>query len=326
MSLGRRVEFCRILLPCSPLAPSRLMSNCSRMSNGRGTREIGQRVARVRIVALWVGTGARWALDKMTIENLLSGPLHFEFYICALVLNEAFEHFLNFRQLRVINRQMQKKVTAQENDSEATKKAKQAVNVYLERPEYAQTVQYARDKLVFGIWSSIIQFVISLVLLFNLFGPKLWNYARNQLGYESEYKQVCYYECFACMQSIIFCGVKMLIDTVLEIPFGLYSDFVIEQRHGFNNKTLGLFFKDLLISLILQALIGTPILCGLIFLVRWGGESFYLYTFAFVALVLFVMHAVYPDLIAPLFNKYEPLKEGELKSAIEQLVRTPQKM
>lgn len=79
------------------------------------------------------------------------------------------------------------------------------------------------------------------------------------------------------LQSLIYCGIKLLVDTVIDIPFSLYSDFVLEERHGFNKKTIGLFFKDLFISLALQAVIGAPVLCIVIFLVNWGGDLFYLY-------------------------------------------------
>lgn len=69
----------------------------------------------------------------------------------------------------------------------------------------------------------------------------------------------------------------MLFDTMVELPFGLYSDFVLEEKHGFNKKTYKLFVKDLLLTLLLQCVIGGPVLCALIFLVNWGGELFYFY-------------------------------------------------
>lgn len=164
--------------------------------------------------------------------------------------------------------------------------------------------------MVFQIISSLIQSAISLAVLFTLLGPKLWHYSGTLLTTPSE-----------TYQSLIFCGGKMLLDTAIEIPFSLYSDFVLEEKHGFNQKTIGLFIKDLFLSLMLQVVIGGPVLSTLIFLVRWGGDLFYIYVFAFVVVFYFVMMIVYPEVIAPLFNKYEPLQDGELKEGIEAVAR-----
>nr|BAN64249.1 CAAX metallo endopeptidase, putative [Babesia bovis] len=149
-----------------------------------------------------------------------------------------------------------------------------------------------------------------MVLLFYYFGPRLWKYAGSWLKHPSE-----------TYQSLIFCGIKAVIDTIIEIPFSLYSDFVLEEKHGFNKKTIRLFFKDLLISFGLQIVIGAPVLSIVIFLVNWGGEYFYLYVGVFVAVFYLFMMVIYPDFIAPLFNKFEPLNDNELKKDIEDLAQ-----
>ncbi|CDR97884.1 CAAX metallo endopeptidase, putative [Babesia bigemina] len=250
----------------------------------------------------------------MGIHNLFHSPFHFEFYLGALVINEFFEHYLNIRQLCVINKELRlardpnRKGESGDDSDEIRKKAQQHVDVYLLSEDYHKTVEYARDKLVFQIISSVLQTVVSLILLFTFFGPKLWRFSGSLLSKPSE-----------TYQSLIFCGIKLLIDTTLDIPFGLYADFVLEEKHGFNKKTLRLFFKDLAISLVLQCVIGAPVLSIVIFLVHWGGDLFYIYVCIFAAIFYLFMLIIYPDLIAPLFNKFEPLNDDELKKGIEDL-------
>ncbi|GFE55278.1 peptidase family M48 domain-containing protein [Babesia ovis] len=264
----------------------------------------------------------------MGINNLFKSPFHFEFYLGTLIINELFEHYLNFRQLRVVNNELRlakerkQKSTSSKNDDPIRKKAQQHVDVYLLSEDYHKTVEYARDKLIFQITSSVIQTTVSIMLLFSFFGPRLWHFSGSLLQKPSETYQVRLQRIVdISVQSLVFCGIKSVIDTVIDLPFSLYSDFVLEEKHGFNKKTIGLFFKDMLISFALQAVIGAPVLCTIIFLVNWGGQHFYLYVGAFVAVFYLFMMVIYPDFIAPLFNKFEPLNDDDLKEGIENLAK-----
>lgn len=106
---------------------------------------------------------------------------------------------------------------------------------------------------------------------------------------------------------------------IVHMPFELYSIFVIEERHGFNKQTIGLFFMDKVKMLGLSFIFGVPVLSAILHIIKWGGEWFWLYVWAFlVVFQLFVM-TIYPTVIAPLFNKFTPLEEGELRKQIEQL-------
>ncbi|KAG7397411.1 CAAX prenyl protease 1 [Phytophthora boehmeriae] len=108
-------------------------------------------------------------------------------------------------------------------------------------------------------------------------------------------------------------------DTLVGIPFGLYSTFVVEARHGFNKQTLGLFFMDKIKSFLLFIVIGFPVTAALIYVIRWGGEYFYMYVWAFLFVFSVLMMTLYPVLIMPLFNKFTPLEKGELRTRIEAL-------
>lgn len=110
--------------------------------------------------------------------------------------------------------------------------------------------------------------------------------------------------------------------TLINIPWSLYSTFVIEEKFGFNKQTPRLFFKDLALTQALTIIIGAPLLAAFLKIVDYFGKrSLALYVMIFLVTVQVVMIALYPTLIQPLFNKLEPLKDGELKSKTEELCK-----
>merc|ERR1719312_1850464 len=110
-----------------------------------------------------------------------------------------------------------------------------------------------------------------------------------------------------------------IFSTITGLPFTLYSTFVLEERHGFNKQTIGFFVKDQVKKFVVGQVIQSPILAGIIKIVYWGGDYFFVYLWLFaVAMTLFLM-TIYPDLIAPLFDKYTPMPEGQLRTDIENL-------
>jgi STE24 endopeptidase len=108
--------------------------------------------------------------------------------------------------------------------------------------------------------------------------------------------------------------------SLVEIPLSYYRTFVIEQRFGFNKMTPGMFFADLVKQTTLGVLIGTPLLLGILWLMKEMGDHWWLYAWlAWMGFNLLIL-AVYPTWIAPLFNKFTPLTDDALKSRIEQLM------
>ncbi|BBJ00085.1 peptidase [Ferrigenium kumadai] len=112
----------------------------------------------------------------------------------------------------------------------------------------------------------------------------------------------------------------LLLSSLLETPFGLYRTFIIEQRFGFNKMTFALYLKDALKGLLLGAALGLPLLFGVLWLMERMGAYWWLYVWlvwmAFNLLVLFI----YPSFIAPLFNKFTPMQDEEMKARIEALL------
>jgi STE24 endopeptidase len=114
--------------------------------------------------------------------------------------------------------------------------------------------------------------------------------------------------------------VVLLAVSALDLPFSWYRQFRIEQKFGFNRMTPGLWIADLAKSLLLTALLGLPLLAAVLWLMGSAGDLWWVHAWvlwvAFNALVL----VLYPTLIAPLFNRFEPLKDGRLAERITALL------
>ncbi|KAJ1803131.1 zinc metalloprotease [Coemansia sp. RSA 2523] len=121
------------------------------------------------------------------------------------------------------------------------------------------------------------------------------------------------------VQSVGFFVAASVLSTVLGLPFDIYSTFVVEKKHGFNKQTMGLFWADALKSLLLVLALGAPVLAGFLWVIERTGERFYLYAWALMAGVQLLMILIYPTVIQPMFNKFDPLPEGDLREAIEAL-------
>lgn len=112
-----------------------------------------------------------------------------------------------------------------------------------------------------------------------------------------------------------------VISSVLELPFSYYSQFVLEQKFGFNKMTPGLFFGDLVKSTLLGAVIGLPLIWVVLTLMDKSGALWWLYAWLFWSGFQLLMMLIYPSVIAPLFNKFTPLEDDGLRARIEGLMQ-----
>ncbi|GAB2181761.1 M48 family metallopeptidase [Denitratisoma sp. agr-D3] len=111
-----------------------------------------------------------------------------------------------------------------------------------------------------------------------------------------------------------------VISFVVDLPFGLYRTFRLEARFGFNKMTPGLFISDLLKQLLLTVLIGGPVLLAVLWLMAQMGERWWFYVWLFFMGFNLLVLLLYPTVIAPLFNKFSPLENDDLKARIEALL------
>lgn len=121
-------------------------------------------------------------------------------------------------------------------------------------------------------------------------------------------------------RGVLFVAILVVITSVIELPFGLYRTFGIESRFGFNKMTLGMFFGDLFKHAVVGALFGLPLLFAVLWLMQGMGEYWWLYVWGVWVVFNTLVLAIYPTFIAPLFNKFAPMQEGEMKKRIEELI------
>ncbi|KAF9429218.1 hypothetical protein BGZ76_001642 [Entomortierella beljakovae] len=189
-----------------------------------------------------------------------------------------------------------------------------ALSDHITEEQFLKAQAYGLDKTRFEFVTSVFgQIENTLMLVYN-FMPWIWDLSGKFMfdvaGYGSEYE---------ITQSIIFFIALTIFSTVISQPFTLYSTFVIEERHGFNKQTLRLYISDLIKGHLVGGAIGMPFLAGFLKIIQVSGKNFYLYVWLFMLSFQLIMVSIYPTFIQPLFNKFEPLPEGNLRNMIEAL-------
>lgn len=123
------------------------------------------------------------------------------------------------------------------------------------------------------------------------------------------------------LQGMSIIVAALLISSILETPFGLYSTFVIEARFGFNKMTLGLYLLDALKGLLLGAVLGLPLLLGVLWLMEKMGAYWWMYVWGVWVCFNLLLLFIYPSFIAPLFNKFQPMQDEATKARIAALLK-----
>lgn len=172
-----------------------------------------------------------------------------------------------------------------------------------DREDYARLLDYTRVTTHFDWVQSTFAFFVLIVFWlaggFNWLDlcVRSWNLAPIVTG-------LCYI------------GLLWLGNTMLSMPFDLYDTFVIEQKFGFNKTTPGTWIGDQIKGLLVSVVIGGGALALILWLLQVGGPLAWLWAWASSALLMIVLVFLGPAVIMPLFNKFTPLPDGELKTAI----------
>ncbi|CAL0308434.1 unnamed protein product [Lupinus luteus] len=183
----------------------------------------------------------------------------------------------------------------------------------ISQDKFQKSRAYSLDKSRFHFVHEFVTIVMDSTILF--FGVLPWFWKKSEhfvtlVGLNAENE---------ILHTLSFLAGVMIWSQITDLPFSLYSTFVIEARHGFNKQTIWLFFRDMIKSIFLSILIGPPIVAAIIVIVQKGGPYLAIYLWAFMFVLSIVMMTVYPVLIAPLFNKFTPLPDGQLREKIEKL-------
>lgn len=177
----------------------------------------------------------------------------------------------------------------------------------------AKICNYENEKYFRWIVSSSCKFILDLALVFAGFYPFVFNFTCSFLGFPSGILN-------SFLNFFLFMILTSIPGTILDIPFSLHRNFVTEKKYGFSNMTfklwLGDFLKNLILGILLSALI---CFVASFFIVKCPKNWWWILSIALIAFT-FIMQIVYPKFIAPLFNKFEPLPDGELKDKISEIL------
>jgi STE24 endopeptidase len=168
---------------------------------------------------------------------------------------------------------------------------------------YRRSQEYTRVRTRFGL--VVAGFDLVVLLLFWLLGGFGWldGVVRG-------------WELGPIWGGLVFLLVLMLGRGVLDLPFSAWGTFVIEEEFGFNRTSRGTFVLDRLKGLAVALVLGVPLLVAFLALFEYGGSWAWVYAWIAAAFFSVVMQIIAPTLIMPLFNKFTPVEEGELKEAI----------
>jgi STE24 endopeptidase len=111
------------------------------------------------------------------------------------------------------------------------------------------------------------------------------------------------------------------VSALVELPFDYYKQFVLEARFGFNKMTLRLFITDMLKNMLIGLVIGLPLIWVILSLMEKSGDLWWLYAWIVWSGFQLLMLVLYPTVIAPLFNKFIPLQDENLRARIESLMQ-----
>ena len=174
-----------------------------------------------------------------------------------------------------------------------------------DREKYARSQSYLRDRTRFGIFSSTFSLLLILVVIHTgLFGV-LDQFVRVQTIQP-------------ILAGLLFFGIIFIIQDIISLPFSIYSTFVIEEKFEFNRTTPKTFVIDKLKGYALTVILGSAVIVPILFFFERFGTRGWWIAWALVTLFMIAVQPLFVHVIAPLFNKFTPLKEGELRTAIEK--------
>ncbi len=182
---------------------------------------------------------------------------------------------------------------------------------YYDTEKYSQSQQYLKDKTRLGLLSGTFSLLLTLFVIHTGIFGLLDEFVRS-------------YSSHSIITGLMFFGILFFINDLLNLPFSIYSTFIIEEKYGFNKTTINTFitdkFKGYGLTIVLGSLIISPIMY---FFNTYESKGWWI---AWILITMFIIgiQPIFVHVIAPIFNKFTPLKEGELRTAIEEFANKVQ--
>ena len=171
--------------------------------------------------------------------------------------------------------------------------------------KFRLSMEYEKTKHRFGMVSESISFIIILIIFalggFGWLDGIVRSHVNNPI-----------------LVTLFYFAILGLLTEMFSMPLKWYDTFKIEEKFGFNKSTLRLFFLDQLKGLLIGAIFGGLILYLIVWIYLIAGHLFWIYALLVIGFFSVFMLLFYSTIIVPIFNKQNPLPEGELKDAITQ--------
>ena len=208
--------------------------------------------------------------------------------ISIIILNFLKDYYLNYLNSKNFRNKIPKIIS----------------DVY-DKEKYQKSQDYKKTLYKFGKISKT--YSLTILLLFFFLDGFLFvdNIARSV--FESE-----------LLISLSFFGIIFFGSDILNLPFSLYSIFIIEEKFGFNKTTFRIYFFDKIKSWFITILFGGGVLSFIIFQFETVGKDFWIVAWVFITTISVLINGFYAQIIVPLFNKQTKLEEGNLKNDIEK--------
>jgi STE24 endopeptidase len=173
----------------------------------------------------------------------------------------------------------------------------------IDKATYEKSKDYTRTRTRFGFVTGTFDLIVLLIFWFaggfNWLDQAIQVFGLGVIG-----------------TGLIYIGTLILFKIILSLPFSIYSTFVIEERFGFNKTTPATFVTDRIKSLLLSILLGAPLLAGIIAFFEFGGPWAWVWAWLIVTAFTLFIQFIAPTWIMPIFNKFNPLEDGELRQKI----------
>ncbi|MEX1276173.1 MAG: M48 family metallopeptidase [Bacteroidota bacterium] len=173
-------------------------------------------------------------------------------------------------------------------------------------PASESAKQYARIKLVLGVFTTLFFFLVTIVLVATGLTTAIEEFARGIAG--NDY-----------LVLLLFVGALWLLEGIVTLPLSYYSGYVLEHRYGLSNQTRGVWVREGIKGVLVGAALMMPLVLVVFFWIRTYGAMWWLPVGATLFLFSVILARLAPILIFPLFYKFKPLEEGGLKTTILSL-------
>lgn len=222
-----------------------------------------------------------------------------------MVANYAFKTYLNYREYKVT----------------FNPKPPIVVQKEITQEQFVKSQKYTRDRLKYSLIRDTSELVKELVILHYNLLPQIWGLAAKIGSYLGGFKLFSGIFGGVTLRSVLFFALKNTLEQIYVIPRTYYFDFFIEEKWGFNKQTRTKFFRDELLQIVVVQAFHAAATFIFVKIVDFFGGDFAKYaSVAFLVGLLFIQTVV-PTVVLPLFHKFTPLREGELRTKIEELAK-----